>query len=106
MPDQFEHEIMLQIDEDKKIVVSGCTHCGIENVMHWLKPDILIGGFHLKKVDPVLKRNQLIDLAKKLKQYNTHYYTGHCTGEGQYLVMKEVLQNQLDEISAGFCMEV
>ncbi len=104
--DKFEHEILLQIDEDKKIVFSGCTHCGIENVMHWLKPDVLIGGFHLKKVDPVLKRNHLIDLAQTLKQYKTHYYTGHCTGEGQYFVMKEVLQNQLDEISAGFCMEV
>ena len=106
IPDQFEHEIMLEIKENKRIVISGCTHCGIENVMHWLKPDVLIGGFHLKKVDPVLQKKQLTVLAQNLKKYRTHYYTGHCTGEKQFLVLKEVLQEQLDELSAGCCMEV
>lgn len=99
--DCFEHELVLQIKENKKIIVSGCTHSGIENVMYWFQPDVLIGGFHLKKVDPVEKRDDLIHLAEVLKSYQTVYYTGHCTGEKQFEQMKKVLTEQLHAFSTG-----
>ena len=61
----------------------------------------MIGGFHLKKVDPVEKRDDLIHLAEVLKSYQTVYYTGHCTGENQFEQMKKVLAEQLHAFSTG-----
>ena len=101
VPEQFEHEIVLSIKEDKEILLSGCTHSGIVNVMHWFQPDVLIGGFHLKKVDPEIQFNTLIELAEKLKAYDTVYYTGHCTGEMQFDVLHQILNDQLHPISTG-----
>ena len=49
VPDNFNHEHYLLIQEgDKKILISGCSHKGILNIVEWFKPDFLIGGFHFK----------------------------------------------------------
>ena len=101
VPELFEHEIVLSIKEEKEFLLSGCTHSGILNVMHWFQPDVLIGGFHLKKVDPETQSNELIELAEQLKCYDTVYYTGHCTGDKQFEVLHQVLGDQLHTISTG-----
>ena len=45
--DDFLHEQYLYIEETgKKILVSGCSHKGILNIVEWFQPDVLIGGFH------------------------------------------------------------
>jgi len=90
-PEDFSHEHYLLIEENhKKILISGCSHKGILNIVDWFKPDILIGGFHLKSLDT---KNQgdiktLENLGKKLASYNTVFYTCHCTGENQFAVLK------------------
>lgn len=52
--DEFEHEQYLVIScEDKKILVSGCAHNGVINILeHYKKlygnePDVMISGFHM-----------------------------------------------------------
>ena len=53
IPEDFRHEQYLIVHEKgRRIVFSGCSHRGILNIAHWLKPDVLIGGFHFKKLDP------------------------------------------------------
>ena len=50
MPEDFRHEQYLLIEEDgRRILISGCSHKGILNIMEWFRPDVLIGGFHLMK---------------------------------------------------------
>ena len=105
--DQFEHELMLLIKENgKKILISGCSHKGILNIAAAIKADVVIGGFHFKKLDVIKDRKQLVEAAEMLKQTQAIYYTGHCTGEMQASVMKEVMQEQLQMLHAGLSFEL
>ena len=108
-PEDFSHEHYLLIEENsKKILISGCSHKGILNITEWFKPDILIGGFHLKSLDT---KNQsdiktLQNLGEKLTSYNTTFYTCHCTGESQFDVLKSVMKEKLFYIGTGDSLDL
>lgn len=102
--DDFRHEQYLLIQEgDKKVLISGCSHKGIINIVHWFKPDFLVGGFHFMKLDPEKEedREKLLYASDVLLQYKTMYYTGHCTGLEQFKLMKEKMGDRLDDLSVG-----
>ncbi len=101
--DDFRHEQYLLIHEgDKKILISGCSHKGILNLVDWFRPDVLIGGFHFVKLDPQREgRKELEKAAEILKSYPTVYYTGHCTGAEQYRFLKERMGEQLRDMATG-----
>ncbi len=87
--DDFRHEQYLLIEEDgKRVLISGCSHKGIIDIVSWFSPDVLIGGFHFSKL-PL--DETLTDAAKSLSSYPTDYYTCHCTGEAQHAHMKPYL---------------
>ena len=51
LPDDFLHEQYLLIKENNKnILISGCSHKGILNITEWFTPDDLVGGFHFSKL--------------------------------------------------------
>ena len=96
--DDFRHEHYLLIEENgKRVLISGCSHKGIVNIEEWFKPDVLVGGFHLSKLEP---GNTLKSIAERLNSYNTSYFTCHCTGEAQYQYMKGIME-RLGYLSAG-----
>ncbi len=96
--DDFRHEQYLLIEkEGKKVLISGCSHKGIINIVEWFKPDVLIGGFHFFKLDI---GDTLREFAIKLNSFNTEYYTCHCTGVEQYEFMKKYVK-KLSYISTG-----
>lgn len=101
--DMFVHEQYLIInDSGRKIVVSGCSHKGILNIMNWLKPDVFIGGFHFMKQEIAAGGNAVLDEAAKiLNSFPTVYYTCHCTGLEQYAYMKEKMDVRLHYLSSG-----
>jgi len=97
-PDRFLHEQYLCIKENgRKILISGCSHKGILDIVEWFDPDVLVGGFHFSKM-PLDDR--LAEAAKTLDLYKTEYYTCHCTGAEQYLFMKKYMKN-LNYLSCG-----
>ena len=60
IPEDFRHEQYLIVHEKgRRIVFSGCSHRGILNIAHWLKPDVLIGGFTSKSWTPTEKAGKL-----------------------------------------------
>lgn len=98
VPEDFRHEQYLLIEEDgKRVLISGCSHKGILNIVEWFKPDFLIGGFHFMNMglDDNLKENVL-----KLDNYDTAYYTCHCTGASQFEYMKP-FTDKIHYLSAG-----
>lgn len=98
LPEDFRHEHYLLIEEDgKRVLISGCSHKGILNIMEWFAPDVLVGGFHFMKTEP---GETLIRAAERLNQYPTRYYTGHCTGELQYTYLKKYMTG-LEYLSCG-----
>ena len=103
VPDDFRHEQYLLIEEKgKKILISGCSHKGIQNIMEWFAPDVLVGGFHFMKLEP----GETLDAAaKELNKYPTRYYTGHCTGEAQYAYLKERME-RIDYLWCGKTIEI
>ena len=99
--DEFRHEQALLIRSGKKsVVLSGCAHNGILNVMDTvvrkfgIEPDVVISGFHLmKKTDYVQEELQEIDdIARQLQKYQkTTFYTCHCTGLPAFERMQKIL---------------
>ena len=103
IPDHFRHEQYLLIHEQgKRILISGCSHKGILNIMNWFEPDGLIGGFHFMKIDPTGSEQTVLDDAVQgLQKYCTQYYTCHCTGLPQYEYLQTRMGDQLRYLAAG-----
>lgn len=103
MPDLFEHEQYLLIEEEgKRILISGCSHKGVLNLLSWLQPDILIGGFHWKHLLPEGEGKERLEyLAGELKKFPAKLYTCHCTGEAAYYFILPLLSGQLEYLSTG-----
>lgn len=105
-PDKFEHEQNLIIKNKQPILIMGCGHNGIINIMKRaenLNPKICIGGFHL--TSPSADRDEpqkLIDeIIKKLEKYSDiKFYTCHCTGERVYKYMRSKMKN-INYLSCG-----
>lgn len=105
LPEEFRHEQALLIEENgRRILLSGCAHKGVLNLLDWFRPDVFIGGFHFKQLspdDPRLRR-----WGEAMARYDTVFYTGHCTGAEQYDVLKEILGQRLNAISTGAVFEI
>lgn len=113
MHDTFTHEQNLIVKEGGKAVLfAGCSHRGIGNIVtaaqkHVPRVHTAIGGFHLfspaKITEPAeVVRGVAMDLAKR----DTNFYTCHCTGVKAYAILKEIMQNKLEYLSAGMDIEV
>lgn len=105
--DSFLHEQNLIIKEKQTILVMGCGHKGVVNILERAAeyaPEVCIGGYHL--FDPVTKqtvsRHLLDAIAQELKKYSSiKFYTCHCTGKKAF----EYLQQRLPNLSYLFCGE-
>jgi len=120
LQDEFDHEQYLVITENwedtdngdsavKRVLISGCAHNGILNILehyHSLYgsyPDAVISGFHMKKKDGYTNDDiaTIKETAWKLSELPTKFYTGHCTGEEPFEMMKEFLGEKLEYLHSG-----
>lgn len=108
--DEFDHEQYLVISvEGKKILVSGCAHNGILNILDRYRqlyggdPDLVISGFHMMKHSEYTAEDEEIicEIAQELKKTKIQLYTGHCTSEYPYERMKKILGDQLVWVHTG-----
>ncbi len=108
--DDFDHEQYLVIrDEGRTVLVSGCAHNGIPNIMdayvrkYNTPPDIVISGFHLmKKTDySEHQRDTIIGIAEELTGYPTRFITCHCTGTDAFGIMKDIMKDRLEYVHSG-----
>lgn len=103
--DPYLHEQYLLVEENgKKFCFSGCSHKGVLNILHWFKPDVFFGGFHFIRMDP--QGRELHDALHQLEKFPTRYYTGHCTGQEQYAVLKETLAERLHYLHTGTMIDL
>ena len=109
-PDTFGHEQCLVVTEGSRhVLLSGCAHNGIINILDRYReifhsaPDAVIGGFHLIQSDDYSESDveNIRSIAYALKSAGSQYYTGHCTGEKAYAIMKEILGPQLHALHSG-----
>ena len=105
LPDDFRHEQYLLVREgERRVLFSGCSHKGILNILEWFRPDVLVGGFHFKQLSP--DSEQLRRYGAAMARYHTEFYTGHCTGQAQYEVLKTILGDRLHALSTGSVTEL
>ena len=98
IPDDFRHEQYLLIEENgKRVLISGCSHRGILALTSRFHPNIVIGGFHISKLDPALAVTRY---AAALNAFSTDFYTCHCTGVAQYEALADVVP-RLHYLSGG-----
>ncbi len=114
-PDPFEHEQYLILTEgENTVLVTGCAHKGIINILEAAdkiagRPIThAIGGFHL--MNPVIGKSidtQLVDeIAYRLSNRSTRYWTCHCTGLNAFGRLLSVLDNQIAYLSTGMTIEI
>lgn len=113
--DNFEHEQYIVISEGNiKVLISGCAHNGILNILDRYNeiyseyPDYVISGFHLmNKVGYTEDDIKIIkETAKELKKLNIKFFTGHCTGELPFEIMKEIMGDKICYIHSGDKFEI
>ena len=103
VPDDFRHEQYLLIEEaGRRILISGCSHRGVLNIVSCFRPDVLVGGFHLFRLAP---GERLREIGRLLDGADTDYYTCHCTGAEQYAVLRGEMR-RLFYLSTGDSVEI
>ncbi len=109
-PDRFAHEHNLIVREDGKTVVfGGCAHRGIVNIRDAAaailgrEPDALVSGFHLFNLTEGNEQGDALirKTGAELLHGSAVYYTGHCTGDHAYGILKDILGSRLQSISTG-----
>ncbi len=112
--DDFGHELILVVREQNGLVVfSGCSHNGILNMIETVIDQFedvpikaVIGGFHLigfPRLNTMGGSQREIEaLGNKLLSYGVgQYYTGHCTGQKAYQVLKSVMGERIKHLHTG-----
>ena len=108
--DAFLHEQYLVLEEKgKHVLISGCAHNGILNILdryreiYGTAPDAVISGFHMsRKPDYSQADLELVrQTGEELCRLPVRFYTGHCTGEVPYGILKEVMGEQLFYVHSG-----
>ena len=112
--DDFSHEQnMILTEKDKKILVAGCAHNGIVNILERFRdtrgflPTHVIGGFHLFNPSTGESENEetIAGIAGYLMGTGAKFFTGHCTGSGPFEQLKGLMGDRIERIRAGSVLE-
>ncbi len=114
LQDEFEHEQYLVIDEmpcgeRKPVLFSGCAHNGILNILDRFRelygrdPEAVFSGFHMRKKDDYAREDieTIEEIGRELSRMKTRFYTGHCTGEIPFRILKRYMGEQLVYVHSG-----
>lgn len=110
LQDDFAHEQNLVISQgDKRVLVAGCAHNGIVNIVEHMaaaldeSPTHVIGGFHLhnRTAGRSESKETVITIGEYLKNTGAKYYTCHCTGIEAYEWLKDVMGEQIEYLATG-----
>ena len=108
--DAFLHEQYLVLEEEEKhVLISGCAHNGILNILdryreiYGTAPDAVISGFHMSRKPHYSQADlELVrQTGEELRRLPVRFYTGHCTGDVPYGILKEVMGEQLSYVHSG-----
>ena len=109
--DSFAHEQSLVFDTPQGLfVMNSCSHAGADNIVKEIEAAFpgkkiyaLLGGFHLfrypdERVRAFAERLRELDVQK--------IYTGHCTGDRAYGILRDVLGERAEQMYTGLSIEI
>ena len=119
VPDDFRHENTVVFDtKDGLVIFSSCSHAGADNTVREVlenfpgkKVYAFFGGFHIMGPEGVttlgVPEEDVTRLAKAMRAFDIpHLYTGHCTGDPGFKILKETLGDGLHYMSTGTVIEI
>ena len=107
LPDDFAHEQSLVIETEKGLILfNSCSHTGMTNILADIREMLgrsdvyaYVGGLHLYK----LTDEELAVLCNEIKRTSIeHIFTGHCTGDHAFSMLKKQLGERVEQFSSGF----
>lgn len=110
VPDDFSHEQSLVLRTDEGLVIlNSCSHSGPDVVLDEVgsafpgeEVRAYLGGLHLFRLDDDKVRGVAARIgAAGLKKL----YTGHCTGERAFRILKEELGDKVEQFRCGMEIE-
>ncbi|MCQ2100670.1 MAG: MBL fold metallo-hydrolase [Fibrobacter sp.] len=111
IPDSFNHEQSLVFDTPQGLfIMNSCSHGGADNIVKEIqlafpnkKIYAILGGFHLYKTPD----SRVRDFANRLRELDVQkIYTGHCTGDRAYEILKGVLGDRAEQMYTGLEIEI
>lgn len=108
VPDDFSHEQSLVCKTKEGLFVfNSCSHGGVRAILEEVKKAFpaeqivaFVGGLHMK--DGMFSEEEIKELADYIRASGLqNLYTGHCTGEGVYAVLKECLGDVVQKLTTG-----
>lgn len=105
-PDDFSHEQSLVFETQKGLVIfNSCSHGGVEVIIREVMDTFpgqpiyaMLGGFHLFHKPEAEVRS----LARKIHPTGVEkIYTGHCTGEKAFQILRQELGSQVRQWKTG-----
>ena len=106
-PDDFAHEQSLVLETEKGLIVfNSCSHTGLTDILADIREmlgrnDIraYVGGLHLYKMTD----EELGVLCGEIRNTSiAHIFTGHCTGDHAFGILKAELGERIEQFSSGF----
>ena len=111
IPDDFSHEQSLVFETPEGLVIfNSCSHSGAEVVLEEVRaalPDRAVlayfGGLHLFRMSD----KEVAAVAGMLAGCGIgRIYTGHCTGDRAFGILKESMGGKVVQFRAGMCIEL
>ena len=109
--DSFDHEQSLVFDTPQGLfVMNSCSHGGADNIVKEIEATFpgkkiyaLLGGFHLFRYKDEVVRA----FAERLRELDVQkIYTGHCTGNRAFEILREVLGDRAEQMYTGMTVEI
>lgn len=109
--DDFNAELVFVSEfQDGLFVFTGCAHLGVLNILKAVESkfhkrvSIALGGFHLIDGEEYETEDELMEISRQMKSDfpNVKLYTGHCTGDKAFEILKRELGDQLHSFYSGF----
>ena len=109
--DSFDHEQSLVFDTPQGLfIMNSCSHAGADNIVKEIEATFpgkkiyaILGGFHLFRYEDEVVRA----FAERLRELDVQkIYTGHCTGNRAYEILREVLGDRVQQMRCGMVVTV
>ncbi|MCS7119737.1 MAG: MBL fold metallo-hydrolase [Nitrososphaerota archaeon] len=105
-----EQALVIKVDGKGLVIISGCSHSGIINAIHYAKKMMkvekiyaVVGGLHLSNASEERIKKTMEDLKKIDPEI---LYLGHCTGKKAVETLRESFGDRCETLFTGLSVNL
>ena len=109
--EDFSHEQSLVLETERGLVIfNSCSHGGADTIIRETAQTFpgktiyaMVGGFHLFRST----KEEVLAFARQLRDTGVErIVTGHCTGQEAFDLLKQELGSRVEQMYAGYVLEI